>query len=415
MLWLYLSNITYVARLTGIPRTEYEVFIYALQKRVQGEQIKFCTYRADKGFIELNETEIDQIVNRFKIIEKMGLHNFYISQRKKGIKKFFLLKWKTSLNKKIHLLKTYFNFISHPFKTGDTIISLGLNIKSKDIKEMNQIKKNILLNIRVFCHDIIPLTHPDLVKKESHLKFNQYFRQLIKVANFYYCNSNYTKTELIKYFQTKNLQKPAIKVISLGSDIKSMVDNNYINPKIKKIAKENYILFVSSIEIRKNHKILYDAYMILLNKKISPLPKLLFIGQRGWMVDELLKNVQQNSIIKDSIIIFDCVSDLELSYLYQNCLFTVFPSLIEGFGLPIVESLRYGKFCLAANTGALPEVGLNFVDYLNPNDSYAWADKLEFLFKNSKYIIDREKNIRDNYRFISWKHTAESILKIEDN
>lgn len=418
MLWLHLSNITYVARLTGIPRTEYETFILALQKQNAGEKIKFCIYCADRGFIELGTQEVNDIVHRFESIQRDGLNHYYAheqSKRKKQrcLKNFCKRRWnktKLSIQKRIHVLNRYFNKFYYPFSQGDTIISVGLNINSKDMNELAYIKQKKSLYIKVFCHDIIPISHSGLVTKEAHEKFTAYFQKLAKIADFFYCNSYYTQSELKNYLKKNNCKVPPIEVVPLGSDIKIVNSMQNVNESIKKVLAEKFLLFVSTIEIRKNHRVLYEAYSSLIDRKIENLPKLLFVGQKGWMVDDLLKKLSKDEIVQGKIVIFSDVTDNELALLYQHCLFTLYPSFVEGYGLPIAESLAYGKYCLAANTSSLTEVGQDFIDYLDPTNVQAWVDKLEFLFENEKYILDKEKKIRNKYCQTSWQESAELIL-----
>ena len=73
------------------------------------------------------------------------------------------------------------------------------------------------------------------------------------------------------------------------------------------------------------------------------------------------------------IAVAETPSDAELAFLYRNCRFTVFPSLYEGWGLPIGESLWFGKLCIASKTSSMPEVGGDLVDYVDPKD----ADSLQ--------------------------------------
>ena len=417
MLWLYLSNITYVTRLTGIPRTEYEVLIYALKKKAEGKKIKFCSYYADRGFFELDTNKVNDIVAKFEFIEREGLDNYFAFEKIKRQEKqkptlFFKRRWdktKLSFKKKIRNCFRYFNKFYCPFSDNDIILSVGMNINSKDMLELAFIKKNKPLYIKIFCHDIIPLTYPRLVTKRANKKFSAYFKNTIQIADFFYCNSHYTKSELKNYLEKNNYKIPPIEIVSLGSNIIKTNNFQNVNVKIKEILKENFLIYVSTIEIRKNHQVLYEAYLKLIDR-VENLPKLLFIGHKGWMVDKLLKKLSKDKRVQEKILIFDNVTDYELALLYQHCLFTLYPSFVEGYGLPIAESLNYGKYCLAANTGSLIEVGQNFIDYLDPHDVQQWVDKLQVLLSRPEYVKYKEKIIRDFYMGNSWREFAKLIL-----
>jgi glycosyltransferase involved in cell wall biosynthesis len=104
------------------------------------------------------------------------------------------------------------------------------------------------------------------------------------------------------------------------------------------------------------------------------------------------------------------VNDAELDLLYRHALFTVFPSLYEGWGLPVSESLAYGKFCIASNTSSLPEVGGDLVEYLDSWDLPAWVERLAYYFDNPKELKKREKKIASDYIPITWADTARVLI-----
>ena len=102
---------------------------------------------------------------------------------------------------------------------------------------------------------------------------------------------------------------------------------------VQAATKQPFILFVSTIERRKNHEVLYRAYHLLARQgTIESLPKLVFVGMPGWGVGDLLKEIELDPLTRGMIIQLHHVSDGELSYLYKKALFCVFPSLYEGVG-----------------------------------------------------------------------------------
>ena len=108
---------------------------------------------------------------------------------------------------------------------------------------------------------------------------------------------------------------------------------------------------------------------------------------------------------------FHHVNDAELAYLYQHASFTVYPSLYEGWGLPVAESLAYGKFCLCANTSSLPEVGEQWVEYLDPWDLPAWVERLRHYITHPQEIARRNAAISAGYAAHPWRQTAADIYR----
>jgi glycosyltransferase involved in cell wall biosynthesis len=143
-------------------------------------------------------------------------------------------------------------------------------------------------------------------------------------------------------------------------------------------------------------------------------PVLIFAGQIGWKVDELLADLAASGYLGGKIEHRPGLSDDELDEAYRCCLFTVFPSLCEGWGLPIAESLAHGKFCVASNRTSIPEVCGDLIDYFDPsNDDDALA-KIERLLLDPCYLAAREARLRAEYRPSTWADCAHSlVLKLD--
>ena len=138
---------------------------------------------------------------------------------------------------------------------------------------------------------------------------------------------------------------------------------------------------------------------------------MVFIGMNGWGVNELFSDLTLDLRIKPHIRVLDRVSDNELLWLYKNSEFTVFPSLYEGWGIPVAESLAAGKFCLASNAASIPEVGGNLVEYLDPWDLPAWVDRLRWYIEHPEEVAIKERRIKSEYYPTSWSETASFVLK----
>jgi glycosyltransferase involved in cell wall biosynthesis len=143
---------------------------------------------------------------------------------------------------------------------------------------------------------------------------------------------------------------------------------------------------------------------------VKDLPQLVFVGKIGWGVDDLLKDLQLDPRTQTYIQILNHVTDEELALLYESSLFTLYPSLYEGWGLPIAESLAHGKFCLVADNSSLPEVGGNFVEYLNAWDVPSWAKRIEWYCQNPQALHEKEQLILENYQTIPWQDSSKKIL-----
>jgi glycosyltransferase involved in cell wall biosynthesis len=171
------------------------------------------------------------------------------------------------------------------------------------------------------------------------------------------------------------------------------------------------VLFVSTIEARKNHRLLVKVWRRLLERHgADAVPALIFAGQIGWLVDDLLAELTASDYLHGKIVLVPGLSDAELRQAYRSALFTVFPSLCEGWGLPVAESLAHGKFCVAANSTSIPEVGGDLVDYFDPtNDDDALA-KIERLLLDPCYLAAREARLRAEYRPRTWTDCVQALI-----
>ena len=111
----------------------------------------------------------------------------------------------------------------------------------------------------------------------------------------------------------------------------------------------------------------------------------------------------------DRIVHLEDVADPELADFYRACAFTIFPSLAEGWGLPVAESLATGKFCLASNATAIPEVGGDLVGYFDPADAEDCFRKIEDYILDRKRLAVAERRIKTGYRGRSWAACARRL------
>jgi glycosyltransferase involved in cell wall biosynthesis len=172
-----------------------------------------------------------------------------------------------------------------------------------------------------------------------------------------------------------------------------------------------YALFVSTIEIRKNHRLLVRVWRRLLEQHgADAVPVLIFAGQVGWMVDDLLADLAASDCLGGKILLMPGLSEAELREAYRSCLFTVFPSFCEGWGLPVAESLVHGKFCVASNRTSIPEVGGDLIDYFDPSDDDDAFAKIERLVLDPSYLAAREARLRAEYHPRTWDNCVQSLI-----
>ena len=301
--------------------------------------------------------------------------------------------------------------ISHPFTKNDIYISVGMDWEHKDWEYFFTLRANLGLKTLLCCYDLIPIKTPGLTTASIAERFPVYIISLAKCADKLMCISSYTKSDLNVFLKQSGQDLPDAEIFYLGTDI--ALDSTMVSPSplVKDlIEKTPYIMLVSTIERRKGHDTVYRAYQRLVEQGIPDLPLLVFVGMPGWGVDDLLSDIKITKHVSNYIRFLSHVSDHELTLLYHHCLFTVFPSIYEGWGLPVSESLTHGKFCLASSATSIPEAGGEFCEYLDPWDVPLWTERLAFYFADPSALQEREKFIRQNYKPHTWNDAASNIV-----
>jgi glycosyltransferase involved in cell wall biosynthesis len=297
------------------------------------------------------------------------------------------------------------------FDPNDTVISPGATWAYGCY--LNEVRRITNIGVRYFqiFYDMIPTIFPFLYADPS---FGPYYKKCV-LDNISYCTGSFaiseaTKRDIEQYCQNENIKHNEIQVIRLGDDItreESHIEN--IKEEIKNL--NEYILTVGSIEYRKNHITLLNAYRLLISEGKTDLPILVIVGREGFLNNGIAYQVENDPLLKARVKVLSDVSDDDLDYLYRNCLFTVYPALYEGWGLPIAESLQYGKQCICSNTSSMIEIAPELTRFAHPLKTTEWADHIYGLYSNRCVLSKEMERIVAEYQGTSWKDTATEIVR----
>jgi glycosyltransferase involved in cell wall biosynthesis len=172
-----------------------------------------------------------------------------------------------------------------------------------------------------------------------------------------------------------------------------------------------FILFVSTIEPRKNLPLLLQAYAALRDSKRTALPNLVVAGREGWLYDEVYDLVRKLGL-KEQVIFTGSATAQELLYLYNQAALLACPSFYEGFGLPALEALACGLPVVAANTSSLPEVVGDAGLLLDPHSPNAWTEAMARLLDDDKLRAEMRAKGLQQARQFSWARAAEETLAV---
>ena len=294
-------------------------------------------------------------------------------------------------------------------RRGDILVSLGASWALPHyVKHIAEAKRRYGIKFSTLIYDLIPIEHESFVEQRHVHQFRKWLQEAIPVADVMLTVSKYSRDALLGLAADAGWVLPRVEVLEPGAGLS---DRPIAEDRGTMRLPQRYVLFVSTIEIRKNHRLLVRVWRRLLERHgADAVPVLIFAGQIGWLVEDLLADLAARDYLGGKIKLVSGLSDAELRRAYRSCLFTIFPSFCEGWGLPIAESLAEGKFCVASNRTSIPEVGGDFIDYFDPsNDDDALA-KIERLLFDPGYLAAREARLQAEYRPRTWSDCVRALI-----
>ena len=278
------------------------------------------------------------------------------------------------------------------------IVSGGLDWEHKQLRAIYGLKQKTEFKFISIIYDLIPINLPHYVVPPYINLLGEYFGELLWATDGCLCISETTRIDFIDFCRVNGVTPPATCSFPLGSDLPPAdADPDGLPSSLKDM---NYVLFVSTIEPRKNHRTVYEAWChALLTGTIDPrTSRLVFVGRQGWLTGDLVHEISTNPLTRDTIITLTNVSDSQLAALYRGASFTILPSFYEGFGLPLAEALGHGKVCLTSGAGALAEIAADLRIDIDPRDTLRWATNMAELLNDPDRILQIEAKIRNDYK-----------------
>lgn len=246
-------------------------------------------------------------------------------------------------------------------------------------------------------HDCTFKVYPEFLQKETSENLKKYLPEILFKAEKIISVSKHTKKDLIKFF---NIREDKIKTIYNGFEALPLHNKN-LNLK-------PYLLFVSTIEPRKNVLNIIKAFNILREKGANY--NLVLIGKIGWKSEKILEEIEK-SPFRSFIYHLSYIERNELGNYYKNAFCLLFPSFYEGFGFPILEAFSMGCPVITAKNSSLVEIGRDGCLYTETSPkSIASAVLKLFEDKNLREkMIERGYEISKNF---SWEKTSQETYKL---
>jgi glycosyltransferase involved in cell wall biosynthesis len=292
--------------------------------------------------------------------------------------------------------------ISHPFAEGDVILAIGATWAYEGMMDsLYLVRETAKIKIIVTVYDLIPVYYPHFFGDGFGSHFFTYMFDVVSNSDLILSISKSTTRDLLKFQLDMKLPTTPVLDFRLGDDPAAAPGR--ASPDDSVVAGE-FILAVGTVEIRKNYDALYKAWKMAAERGIE-LPTLVIVGRPGWSVGDLLFQINFDPRVAGKIKILSNVNDDGLSWLYTNCILTVYPSWYEGWGLPIAESVHYGKVCISSKTSSMQEIAGDLLVYCDPNSPEEFLSAVMRFVNNPAERERLEQRIATEYRVVTWNES----------
>lgn len=260
--------------------------------------------------------------------------------------------------------------------------------------------------------DVAYMRFPELFNANDLYQLRNWTNYSVKNAKKVLTISNSSRDDIIKAYRT-----PVEKVVTIYPGIKNMLS---LEPRVfsmnqlktKYHIADNFILFVGTLQPRKNIVRLIEAFSKVKKQESETKDlNLVIIGRRGWQYEEILAAPEKYGVA-DEVKILENVSDDELDVFYQHALCYVLPSLYEGFGLPVVEAMQRGCPVITSNVSSLPEAGGDAALYVDPENVDDIAEKIMQLVTDKKLRHELIEKGKKQIQKFSWEKAAKETLDV---
>jgi glycosyltransferase involved in cell wall biosynthesis len=307
----------------------------------------------------------------------------------------------------------YFTDTAEP---GDVLAVLGAGWTDFAVCERTVHEKGLRLALLIY--DIIPLRRPEWFGRRVTDVFRAWLEDALPRTDAVLTISNATARDVTAYARSAGLALRAVPTsIPIGTGFKDGALGRPTGIVVldRVPAANSYALVVSTIEVRKNHVLLFRVWRRLLEEMPEEMvPTLVFAGRTGWFVSDLMDQLRNSRFLDGKIIHVESPTDEELGALYEGCLFTLFPSFYEGWGLPVTESHAFGRPCIVSKTTSLPEAGGSLARYIDPENTSEAYKVIRETIEDQAGLRQWRDRVQREFKPVEWSESARAVLRALD-
>ena len=302
------------------------------------------------------------------------------------------------------LTYTMYNFLTKKMNISHNLI---LGTKSDIYHFFNfTIPKNIKGKVIVTIYDTVFFSAPETM---GDMKAISEYKYAAERSDLILTISESAKSDIIKHF---NVDEKKIEIVTPGIDLEKYL-HNYTDMELENVRKkyklpENYILYLGTIEPRKNIERTIKAF-IKYKKEVKDDLKFVIVGGKGWKYDNIMKLIES---MGTDIILTGYIDEEDKIPIYKLAQIFAFPSLYEGFGMPVLEAMAAGVPVITSNVSSLPEVAGDAAILVNPLNEDEIFEAYKKILSDKKLQLEMiEKGLEQAKKF-EWKESAKVLEQI---
>ena len=298
-----------------------------------------------------------------------------------------------------------------PIGPGDVLVQLGSSWIDQGVLLATENLMASGVHLVAYVHDLTPVQQDGGHSREVATNFRRYLAFLATHGARVVTNSRATRVDLDEYCRANGWPEPPGSATGLPPGIMPIARTSATTNE-KAAWPRPYVLMVGTIEARKGHLTALRAWQRL---PADARPDLVCVGRWGWGSEEFRDELQQVGSANSGVHVLDNgVNDEQLADLYSECLATCYPSRWEGWGLPVSESLAFGKLPITTNVSSLPEAAAGVSVLIPPDDPQELADAITVHVLDQNARFEHEERIRQSPAFqkpLSWQQVANAIAE----
>lgn len=299
------------------------------------------------------------------------------------------------------------------FERGDRLVALGLTgANPQQLRRLRELRQAQGVVIAALIHDTIPLAVPEHCAIELTRAFTEHFLGLCLQIDRVLATSDCCARDF-RVWQRRILPGLDIGVDTMPLDARLPAMPEDEVRELPEFLRDGrpFVLCVATIEGRKNHLLLLHAWLSLLRRHgHAVMPDLVLLGRSGYQSGPVLDLIRAAPELRQRVTHLTDVGDGLLALLYERCLFTVFNSFYEGWGLPVTEALAHGKLVLAPDHTSLRQAGGSAALYFTPQSEPELAELAWGLIRDPARRQRLEAEIPGRMALRSWREVAEGLV-----